>query len=119
MLDLEYDWHQIRIVMAEMIHFVRQIQAYCQLEVIACSWTVLTEFFQKREGDLDAMIEAHRTYLDRMVKKVLLLFPKAGKEVWTYFPGIAHVFTPCFFRRTSSPKSGMPFRQSYNSVRPP
>ncbi|KAN0097611.1 Spc97 / Spc98 family domain containing protein [Tylopilus felleus] len=78
--DLEYDWHQIRIVMAEMIHFVRQIQAYCQLEVIACSWTVLTEFFQKREGDLDAMIEAHRTYLDRMVKKVLLLFPKAGKE---------------------------------------
>ncbi|KAF8559126.1 gamma-tubulin complex, component 3 [Imleria badia] len=78
--DLEYDWHQIRVVMAEMIHFVRQMQAYCQLEVIACSWKILTEFFQKREGDLDAMIEAHRSYLDRMVKKVFLLFPKAGKE---------------------------------------
>ncbi|KAG6378566.1 gamma-tubulin complex, component 3 [Boletus reticuloceps] len=78
--DLEYDWHQIRIVMAEMIHFVRQMQAYCQLEVIACSWKTLTEFFQKREGDLDAMIEAHRSYLDRMVKKVSLLSPKAGKE---------------------------------------
>ncbi|KAI9574841.1 gamma-tubulin complex, component 3 [Boletus coccyginus] len=78
--DLEYDWHQIRIVMAEMIHFVRQMQAYCQLEVIACSWKILTEFFQKREGDLDAMIEAHRSYLDRMIKKVFLLFPKAGKE---------------------------------------
>ncbi|KAF8138303.1 gamma-tubulin complex, component 3 [Boletus edulis] len=71
--DLEYDWHQIRIVMAEMIHFVRQMQAYCQLEVIACSWKTLTEFFQKREGDLDAMIEAHRSYLDRMVKKENLL----------------------------------------------
>ncbi|KAG8218483.1 Spc98 family-domain-containing protein [Butyriboletus roseoflavus] len=78
--DLEYDWHQIRVVMAEMIHFIRQMQAYCQLEVIACSWKILTEFFQKREGDLDAMIEAHRSYLDRMVKKVFLLFPKAGKE---------------------------------------
>ncbi|KAG9317306.1 gamma-tubulin complex, component 3 [Chiua virens] len=64
--DLEYDWHQIRIAMAEMIHFIRQMQAYCQLEVIACSWKILTEFFHKREGDLDATIEAHRSYLDRM-----------------------------------------------------
>ncbi|KIJ70589.1 hypothetical protein HYDPIDRAFT_105325 [Hydnomerulius pinastri MD-312] len=78
--DLDYDWHQIRIVMAEMIHFIRQMQAYCQLEVIECSWTILTEFFHKREGDLDAMIEAHRSYLDRMIKKVMLLFPKAGRE---------------------------------------
>lgn len=84
-VDLEYDWHQIRIIMAEMIHFIRQMQAYCQLEVIACSWKILTEFFQRREGDLDAMIEAHRSYLDRMIKKVFLLFPKAGKEVWMNF----------------------------------
>jgi gamma-tubulin complex component 3 len=40
-LDLELDWHQIRIVMAEMIHFIRQMQAYCQLEVIECSWKAL------------------------------------------------------------------------------
>ncbi|KAF9221950.1 gamma-tubulin complex, component 3 [Gyrodon lividus] len=78
--DLEYDWHQIRIVMAEMVHFIRQMQAYCQLEVMECSWKILTEFFHKREGDLDTMIEGHRSYLDRMVKKVFLLFPKAGKE---------------------------------------
>lgn len=77
--------------MAEMIHFMRQMQAYCQLEVIACSWKILSEFFQKREGDLDAMIEAHRSYLDRMVKKVFLLFPKAGKEVRTHLPGIVNV----------------------------
>ncbi|KAJ7276446.1 gamma-tubulin complex DGRIP91/SPC98 component [Mycena haematopus] len=78
--ELNPQWHQIRIVMAEMIHFMRQMQAYCQLEVIECSWKVLFDFLNKKEGDLDAMIEAHRTYLDRMVKKVLLLSPKSGKQ---------------------------------------
>ena len=63
-----------------MIHFVRQMQAYCQLEVIECSWKTLMDFVGKREGDLDAMIQAHRQYLDRMVNKVLLLSPKTGKE---------------------------------------
>jgi hypothetical protein len=67
--------------MAEMIHFVRQLQAYCHLEVIECSWKALIDFLNKKEGDLDALIDAHRSYLDRMVKKVLLLSPKAGKEV--------------------------------------
>lgn len=67
--------------MAEMIHFMRQMQAYCHLEVIECSWKVLLDFLNKKEGDLDAMIEAHRSYLDRVVKKVLLLSPKSGKQV--------------------------------------
>ena len=66
--------------MAEMIHFIRQMEAYCQLEVIECSWKILLDFVQKKEGDLDALIEAHRAYLDRMVKKVLLLSPKVGRE---------------------------------------
>ena len=66
--------------MAEMIHFIRQMEAYCQLEVIECSWKILLEFVQKKEGDLDALIDTHRAYLDRMVKKVLLLSPKAGRE---------------------------------------
>ncbi|KAJ7129622.1 gamma-tubulin complex DGRIP91/SPC98 component [Mycena epipterygia] len=78
--ELEPHWHQIRIVMAEMVHFMRQMQAYCQLEVIECSWKILLDFLNKKEGDLDAMIEAHRSYLDRMVKKVLLLSPKTGKQ---------------------------------------
>lgn len=80
-IDLAFDWHQIRLVVAEMIHFIRQMQAYCQLEVIECSWKILIDFLNKKEGDLDAMIEAHTSYLDRMVKKVLLLSPKAGREV--------------------------------------
>ena len=66
--------------MSEMIHFIRQLEAYCHLEVIECSWKVLLDFIQKKEGDLDALIEAHRAYLDRMVKKVLLLSPKVGRE---------------------------------------
>ncbi|KAI0698533.1 gamma-tubulin complex DGRIP91/SPC98 component [Cerioporus squamosus] len=78
--ELDYDWHQIRLVMAEMIHFVRQLQAYCHLEVMECAWQDLLTFVQKKEGDLDALIENHRAYLDRMVKKVLLLSPKAGRE---------------------------------------
>ncbi|KAJ3488701.1 hypothetical protein NLI96_g2652 [Meripilus lineatus] len=78
--EYSYEWHQIRIVMAEMIHFIRQMEAYCQLEVIECSWKILLDFVQKKEGDLDALIEAHRAYLDRMVKKVLLLSPKVGRE---------------------------------------
>lgn len=78
--ELEYDWHQIRLVMAEMIHFMRQMEAYCNLEVIECSWQELVRFVDKKEGDLDALIETHRAYLDRMVKKVLLLSPKAGRE---------------------------------------
>jgi len=78
--DLEPDWHQIRIVMAEMIHFIRSMYAYCQLEVIECSWKILSNFLQKKEGDLDALINVHRSYLDRMVNKVLLLSPKSGKE---------------------------------------
>ncbi|KAI1789552.1 gamma-tubulin complex DGRIP91/SPC98 component [Ganoderma leucocontextum] len=78
--ELDYDWHQVRLVMAEMIHFIRQLEAYCHLEVIECSWQDLSNFIGKKEGDLDALIENHRAYLDRMVKKVLLLSPKAGRE---------------------------------------
>ena len=34
----------------------------------------------KREGDLDALIKAHRTYLNRVVRKILLLSSKTDKE---------------------------------------
>ncbi|KAH9482698.1 Gamma-tubulin complex component 3 [Psilocybe cubensis] len=78
--DLAFDWHKIRIVMTEMIHFIRQLEAYCRLEVIECSWKVLIDFLNKKQGDLDALIDAHRNYLDRTTKKILLWHPKPGKE---------------------------------------
>jgi len=78
--ELNDEWHKARLVLAEMIHFIRQLEAYCRLEVIECSWKVLKDFLHKKEGDLDALIEAHRNYLDRMARKILLCNPKHGKE---------------------------------------
>ncbi|BEJ16140.1 hypothetical protein CspHIS471_0507450 [Cutaneotrichosporon sp. HIS471] len=66
-------WHSSRLAQAEMVHFLRNMQAFCQLEVIECSWTALREITDRRDGDLDALISAHRTYLDRVVRKILLL----------------------------------------------
>jgi gamma-tubulin complex component 3 len=63
-----------------MIHFIRQLEAFCRLEVIECSWKVLIDFLNKREGDLDSLIEAHRSYLDRVLNKIFLWY-KTGKEV--------------------------------------
>jgi gamma-tubulin complex component 3 len=79
--ELEPEWHKIRLITAEMIHFIRQMSAYCHLEVIECSWTALMDFINEKEGDLDALIGTHRVYLDRMVKKLLLIGSKAGREV--------------------------------------
>jgi len=78
--DLNFEWHKTRLILAEMIHFIRQLEAHSRLEVIECSWKVLTEFLHKKDGDLDALIEAHRSYLDRMTRKILLLSSKPGKE---------------------------------------
>lgn len=83
--DLEFEWHRIRLTIAEMIHFIRQMQAYARLEVVECSWMKLINFLNKKEGDLDALIEAHRNYLDQMMKKIFLRSPKAGKEVFFEF----------------------------------
>lgn len=80
-LDLRRPWHDSRQLQAQMVHFLRQLQAFCQLEVIECSWQSLMDFTDKREGDLDALIAAHRTYLDRVVRKVLLLGSKRDKQV--------------------------------------
>ena len=81
MVELGNNWHSARIVQAEMVHFLRQLQAFYQLEVIECSWAALMEFTAKRQGDLDSLIQAHRTYLDRVVKKVLLLGHRRDKDV--------------------------------------
>lgn len=63
-----------------MIFFIRQLQYYCHLEVIACSWQVLEDFAVKKEGDLDSLIEAHRAYLHRLVTKALLISPRRSSK---------------------------------------
>ncbi|WVW80143.1 hypothetical protein I302_102118 [Kwoniella bestiolae CBS 10118] len=77
---LSNDWHHCRIVQSEMVHFLRNLQAFYQLEVIECSWAAFIDFTEKREGDLDALIAAHREYLERVVRKVLLLSSRRDKE---------------------------------------
>ncbi|PWN97436.1 hypothetical protein FA09DRAFT_330596 [Tilletiopsis washingtonensis] len=64
--------HRTLVLLGEMIHFVRQMQGFCQLEVIDYSWHDLQSFFAKRQGDLDDLIKSHREYLDALVSKALL-----------------------------------------------
>lgn len=71
--ELAFDFHQTRLSLQQMIFFIRQLQYYCHLEVIGCSWQVLEDFLLKKQGDLDGLIEAHRTYLERLVSKALLM----------------------------------------------
>jgi gamma-tubulin complex component 3 len=64
-----------------MIHFVAELQAFCQLEAIELAWQDMVEFERSREGDLDALIAAHRTYLANIKAKALLLNPRDASDV--------------------------------------
>ncbi|PLW44340.1 hypothetical protein PCANC_09939 [Puccinia coronata f. sp. avenae] len=77
---LRDDFHHARLVISEMIHFTRQLQAYCHLEVIDCGWQELEKKLTSEGGDLDSLIDAHNAYLDRLVSKGLLLSSRVGKE---------------------------------------
>lgn len=66
--------------MAEMIHVIRQMQMYTQIEVIAVRWKNLLTFVHKKEGDLDSLIAAHENYLAELVNKTLMISGKQGKE---------------------------------------
>ncbi|GAA5976158.1 hypothetical protein JCM11641_003297 [Rhodosporidiobolus odoratus] len=79
---VSFDLHQTRISLNEMIFFVRQVEYYCHLEVVACQWAELEEFVAKKEGDLDKLIEAHQKYLGKLTEKALLKAQaKRKKEV--------------------------------------
>ncbi|GAA5859868.1 hypothetical protein JCM8547_004364 [Rhodosporidiobolus lusitaniae] len=69
---VSFDLHQTRISLSEMIFFVRQVEYYCHLEVVACQWAELETFIEKRQGGLDELVEAHRAYLRKLTEKALL-----------------------------------------------
>ncbi|KAK4054302.1 Microtubule-nucleating Tub4p (gamma-tubulin) complex component [Microbotryomycetes sp. JL221] len=71
--NLNQDFHSTRLSLQQMLFFVKQFQYYCHLEVIGCSWQSFEQFVSKRSGDLDSLIEAHQTYLERLISKALLL----------------------------------------------
>lgn len=66
------DWKRARCVMAEMIHFVSQLQYYILFEVIESSWDQLQLAISKPGCTLDDLIEAHTKYLNAITHKGLL-----------------------------------------------
>lgn len=65
-------WHQSNIIQAQMVHFMSELQAFCHLEGIAVPWSEFVKFSEQRDGDLDELIAAHRSYLRAVNSKVLL-----------------------------------------------
>ena len=65
-------WKSTRGVLAEMVHFVGQLQYYILFEVIESSWTELQSNIRKEDCTLDDLITAHTRYLTSITHKGLL-----------------------------------------------
>ncbi len=90
---LAFALHQTRIALGDMIFFVRQVEYYCHLEVVACQWKELEDFISKGDGDLDKLIEAHRRYVTTMVDKALLRASgRRKKEAKPLFDQLRDIF---------------------------
>ncbi|KAI4257328.1 MAG: hypothetical protein LQ352_001678 [Teloschistes flavicans] len=72
------DWKNARCCIAEMIHFVNQLQYYILFEVIEARWAELQRAITKPNATLDDLIHAHTTYLNDITHKGLLGKPKSG-----------------------------------------
>ena len=66
------DWKTARCSIAEMIHFINQLQYYILFEVIEASWDQLHTAIHKQDCTLDDLIEAHTKYLKNITHKGLL-----------------------------------------------
>ncbi|KIW08601.1 hypothetical protein, variant [Verruconis gallopava] len=66
------DWKTARCVVAEMVHFVSQLQYYILFEVIESSWNELDQAMHKPDSTLDDFIQAHAKYLSSITRKGLL-----------------------------------------------
>lgn len=65
-------WKSTRGVLAEMIHFVGQLQYYILFEVIESSWDELQKGIAKENCTLDDIIRAHSKFLNSITRKGLL-----------------------------------------------
>ncbi|KAF3929423.1 hypothetical protein AA313_de0201008 [Arthrobotrys entomopaga] len=66
------DWKVARCCIAEMIHFVAQLQYYILFQVIEPSWEKLIASMNKPNATLDDLIDAHKLYLTSITRKGLL-----------------------------------------------
>ncbi|CAG9949645.1 unnamed protein product [Clonostachys rosea f. rosea IK726] len=65
-------WKSTRGVLAEMIHFVGQLQYYILFEVIESSWDELQKRIRNENCTLDDIIKAHTNFLNDITHKGLL-----------------------------------------------
>ena len=65
----------------------------------------LMDFVNKKEGDLDALIAAHRQYIGNTTKKILLWNNKPGKEVCIFLPISSANSSDCGIGECPSPGS--------------
>ena len=72
------DWKIARCCVAEMIHFVNQLQYYILFEVIEASWDQLQAAIMRPDCTLDDLIGAHTKYLKAITHKGLLGSAKAS-----------------------------------------
>ncbi|KAK2168865.1 hypothetical protein NP493_1211g00044 [Ridgeia piscesae] len=63
--------HQCHMIVAEMVHFVQQVQYYINFEVLECSWDELLQKVREAQ-DLDHIIAAHEMFLDTIITRSLL-----------------------------------------------
>jgi len=66
------DWKTARGGLAEMVHFVDQLQYYILFEVIEAGWEGLQKAIRKPDATLDTLISAHAAYLRSITRKGLL-----------------------------------------------
>lgn len=70
--EVAQTWKTTRAALAEMIHFVGQLQYYILFEVIESSWGELQQRIHKEDCTLDDLIKAHGKYMDDITHKGLL-----------------------------------------------
>lgn len=70
--EVAQTWKSTRGTLAEMIHFVGQLQYYILFEVIESSWNELQARIRKDDCTLDDLIKAHESYLNDITHKGLL-----------------------------------------------
>jgi gamma-tubulin complex component 3 len=70
--NVAQSWKLTRGVLAEMIHFIGQLQYYILFEVIESSWDELQTAIHKEGCTLDDLIKAHTKYLNAITHKGLL-----------------------------------------------
>lgn len=56
----------------DMVHFVRQLQGFCELEGLAHAWQRLEHDLAAPISDLDQLIDTHRHYLGSLINTTLL-----------------------------------------------